>query len=127
MHCISSLRHQTRSLITALLFLICTAGSYGADIYDGTNLTIPSVTIGSATYSNMVVVVGTIVSGPTGAAPNSSGDFYNPANNQLTIAAVSYGPSTYYNVVITVKSLVSIGGTAGADTYDGITLTIPSV
>jgi hypothetical protein len=103
--------------------------AHGSDTYDPATkqVTIPSIIIGNATYSNMVVTVGKIVSGPTGSAPTSTGDFFNPANNQLAIPVVTYGANTYYNVVIAVGRLVSIGGVTGADTYDGKNLAIPSV
>jgi hypothetical protein len=123
----SSFRHHARSIITALLFLVCTGEAWGTDSYNGAELTIPSVTIGSATFSNMVVTVGSIVTLPSGTAPNGSMDNYVPATNLLTIPAVTVGANTYYNVVITVASLISIGAVSGADVYTGTDLIIPSV
>jgi hypothetical protein len=105
----------------------CSSVIYGADTYDGRSLTIPSITIGNATYTEMVVTVDQIISGPSGAAPNGSGDFYNPANNQLTVPKVIYGAYTYYNVVVTVAKLNSIGDVNGADFFDGADVYIPSV
>jgi uncharacterized protein (DUF2141 family) len=113
--------------MAALLFLVCTCEAWGTDSYNGVDLTIPVVTIGSATFSNMVVTVAGIVSGPTGGAPNGSVDSYNPANNQLTIPAVMVGSTTYNNVIINVGDLISIGGVSGADVYTGTDLIIPSV
>jgi hypothetical protein len=114
----SYLRRHTRSLITALLLLACTAGAWATDTYSPANhqLTIPTVAIGNATYSSMVVTVGSILSDPTGISPNGSEDRYNPANQQLTVPAVKVGTSTYYNVVVAVADLVSIGGVTGVDT-----------
>jgi phospholipase C len=125
----SSLRRYSGSIKAALLFLVCIAAAYGSDTYSPANkqLSIPTVAIGYATYSNMVVSVGSIVSGPTGTAPNGSEDRYNPANNELTVPEVTVGANTYYNVVATVASLVSIGGVAGADSYNGTELRIPFV
>jgi uncharacterized protein (DUF2141 family) len=126
-HHISSLRRHARSIFAALLFLFCTCEAWGTDSYIGGQLTIPSVTIGSATFSNMVVTVAGIVIGPNGTGPNGSVDMYNPANNQLTVQSVTVGAKTYYNVVITVGTLISIGGVSGADVYTGTDLIIPSV
>jgi hypothetical protein len=128
MLCKSYLRHQLRSIIVGLLCLISTAAAYGSDTYNAATgqLTIPSVTIGSATYFNMVVAVGGVVS--IGSAPaNGSQDSYNPTTNQLTIPTVMVGTTPYYNVVATVGSLISIGSVTGANTYNGTNLTIPSV
>ncbi len=122
-----ALRASLRSATAAILLLIFAFEAYGADTYDGTTLTIPTITIGNATFANMVVTVGRIVAGPTGTAPKTNGDTYDPATNRLTVSAVSYGTNTYYNVVITVGSLVSIGSVSGADTYDGAYLNIPAV
>jgi hypothetical protein len=113
--------------MAALLLLVCAGEAWGTDSYNGVELTIPAVTIGSATFSNMVVTVASIVSGPTGGAPNGSADSYNPTSNELTIPAVTVGANTYNNVIIKVGTLVSIGSVSGADTYNGIDLNIPSV
>ncbi len=100
-----------------------------ADLYNGSDLTLPSVVIGSATYSDMVLTATTanIVSGPTGAAPKSSGNIYYPATKQLSIPAVTVGSNTYYNVVIAAPGLVSVGQVIGADRFDGTYLHIASV
>jgi len=123
----STIREIARSWVCVLVLLVCACEAYGADTYNGTSLTIPSIQIGNATYADMVVTVGSIVSGPTGTAPNGSGDFYDPASHQLTIQAVTVGASTYYNVVMVVGQLVSIGGVSGADSYDGTQLDIADV
>jgi YVTN family beta-propeller protein len=124
------LRTRGRWLSAVLLSLTCALqAAHAADSYDSANhqLTMPSVTVGAATYSNMTVIVGRIVSGPAGSSANGSEDNYNPATNELTVQTVSVGSLTYHNVVVTVASLVSAGGVTGADTYSGTTLTIPSV
>ena len=86
-------------------------------------LSIPVITIGSATYSNMVVVVGKVVSGPTGASSHGVPS-YDPASGEMVVPVVTLGNNTYYNVVITVASILSLGG---LDTYDGAHLNIPFV
>jgi uncharacterized repeat protein (TIGR03803 family) len=123
----SSLRCGARAAAAALLLLACTCAARGADIYNGTELTMASVLIGGSTYSDVVVTVGHIVSGPSGATADGSADSYDPGNNQLTIQTVTVGPATYHNVVVTVGSLVSIGGVGGADRYDGNELSMSYV
>ncbi len=113
--------------MTALLLLVCTCEAWGTDSYNGVDLTIPAVTVGNAIFSNMVVTVAGIVSGPSGGAPSGNADSYNPANNELTIPAVTVGANTYANVIIQVGTLVSIGAVSGADVYNGTDLIIPSV
>jgi uncharacterized repeat protein (TIGR03803 family) len=124
----SSPRRHARLSTIVLLCFACTA-AYGTDTYvsSSNRLSIPLVTIGSATYSNMVVTVGNIVSGPTCPAPRGNGDIYSPANNWLTIPSVMVGTSAHSNVIVTVGHLVSVGSVTGADSYDGAHLTIGSV
>jgi VCBS repeat protein/FG-GAP repeat protein len=99
-----------------------TMPSYGAG-----QLTLPEVNIGRASYSDMVITVGKIVSGPTGTEPESSGDIFNPATGQMSISQALVNGATFHNVVITVGSLVSIGSVSGADSYDGSNVLISSV
>jgi hypothetical protein len=127
MHFISSRRLQARTLFAALLILAGSLKAGAFDTFSGGQLSIPSVTIGGATFSNMVVTLGTIVRGPNGSTPMGNQDSYNPANNQLSIPVVLVGSNTYYNVIITVGSLVTAGSVTGADIYNGSFLTIPSV
>ena len=112
-----------------LLLLVCAARAFGADTYEPSThqLTMPTVAVGNALFTHMVVVVGGIVSGPAGTTANGSEDTYNPANNQLTVQSVLVGPTTYHNVVVTVAALTSIGGVSNADSYESPNLTIPQV
>jgi hypothetical protein len=105
------------------------AGAAAADSYDPVTrqLTIPAIAVGGITYSDMVVLIGSIVSGPAGTTPGLTGDSYDQGNDQLTVPDVFVGTNEYCNVVATVAGLVSIGGVSGADTYDGTQLSIPSV
>ncbi len=121
MHHVPSLRLQARPLTTLLLLLACAFEACAADTYNLSNrqLSIPSVAVGSVTFTNMVVTVASIVSGPNGTSGNGSGDTYSPASNELTVPSVIVAGTTYYNVVVTVAGLVSIGGVSGADTYSG--------
>lgn len=95
--------------------------------YNAGRLSIPSLAIGNAIFSNVVVTVGNIVTPPNGTAPTGTEPTYNTVTKQLTVPAVVVGSSTFYNVVITVGSLVSIGNVAGADTFSGNQLTMPVV
>jgi uncharacterized repeat protein (TIGR03803 family) len=115
--------------VAAVLMLSLGAAAAAADTFNAADrqLTMQSVAIGSATYGNMVVTVGDIVSGPSGSAPSGAIDRYDPGTNQLTVQAVTLGTNTYFNVVVTVAGLVSIGSVSGADSYDGGDLSISLV
>ncbi len=104
-------------------------GSTPADSYDISTrkLTIPTLDIGGATYSNVVVTVEGIVSGPSGSSPNGSTDTYNPTSGDLTVQAVTVGSGTYYNVVVKLTGLDAIGSVSGADSFSGGQLTISNV
>jgi WD40 repeat protein len=129
MRFISSLHSNARPIITSVLCLVGAAAAHGADTYNVANkqLTIASVAVGSAIYSNVVVGVGAIISGPAGAAANGNEDRYDPVTKQLTVRTVTVGSATYFNVVVTVAQLISIGNVTEADTYSGTDLIIPSV
>jgi 6-phosphogluconolactonase (cycloisomerase 2 family) len=113
----------------AWLLLCCAAQALGFDTYNPANkqLSIPLLNIGSASYANVVVTVGGIISGPAGATANGGTDSYDPASQQLTVQSVALGSATYHNVIVTVASLVSIGSVDGADTYDGAHLAVADV
>src|ERR1700689_3416777 len=63
-----SMRQLARPLVTCLLVLIGASAASAADTYNlaTRQLTMPTVVIGGATYSNMIVPVGDVISGPTG-------------------------------------------------------------
>ena len=90
-------------------------------------LTVPALQVGAATYSNVVVTVGAIVSGPTAPPANPGIDSYDPGSTQLQVPSVSFGGSIYNNIIATVAGLVSIGSVSGADSYDGTNLHMPYV
>jgi hypothetical protein len=119
---------QARSLMTALVWLGCTAVASGADTYDlsSQQLTIPTLTIGSATYSNVMVspiTLNDVLAYTVGGTPNGSEDSYDPGTAQLSIPAVKVGNATYTNLVVSIPSTVSvsIGSTSGADTWNPAT------
>jgi len=116
-----------RLLGLALAFLGST-GTASADSYDRatSELTIPSVVIGGATYLNVLATIAGLVSGPTGAYSNGDEDSYDTASRQLTIPWVSVGATAYINVVATVGDFISVGHVSGADTYSA-NLFIPYV
>jgi hypothetical protein len=110
------------------LFLCCSAAG-ARDTYNSVNneLTIPAVTIGNATYSNMAITIGGVLSGPSGTSPYGGQDTYNPGTRQLTIPSVLVGARTLFNVIVMEATLVSIGSVSGVDSYDGTHLSIPFV
>lgn len=111
---------------TALLLLICASAASGADSYDPATKQqiVPSLTIGLATYANVVVTIGRLISGPTGASAKGAEDSYDPGNRHLTVQTITVGAATFDSAVVTVDGLVSIGSVTGADTYNGSTLEI---
>jgi hypothetical protein len=127
MQCASFVRQYARSIISSLLLLVTASAAFATDVYSGGILSIPTMTIGSVTYSGLVVVPGPIISGPSGATGNGAVDTYDPLSGQLTIPNVIVGSSTYHNVIVSVASVTTIGGVAGADIYSAPDLTIPSV
>ena len=120
---------QVSWLAAAVLLLTLARPAIAVDSYDSASrhLTIPTLVIGEATYSNVVVTVGNIVNYPTGTSTIAVRDTYNPSTGLLTVPAVVVGSDTFYNVVVTIARLDSIGSVSGADTLSGSTLTIPSV
>jgi uncharacterized repeat protein (TIGR03803 family) len=119
--------------LSAALLTVVTFHSPAADTFNPQTqqLLIPSVTIGNATFTNMVVGVtpADILVRPNGTTPFWNVDTYNPANNELAVPAVNLGATTYYNVVVNVGSLISVSSIVGADVYQASasTITIPEV
>ena len=89
------------------------SSAWAVDTYNPANgqLTIPTVQVGTTTFTNVVITVGSIVSVGNGSASGQV-DIYDSKTNQLTIPSVLVGATTYNNVVITVGSVVSVGGTS---------------
>lgn len=96
-----------KKLIALLVLVISSSFAY-ADTYNTANnqLTIPLITLGSTTYTNVVVTVGSLVSVNTGT-PGAT-DLYTPATNVLAIPSITVSGTTYTNVMITVGSVVSV-------------------
>jgi hypothetical protein len=125
----SLLRLRARAVLAALVFLAGVTEALGFDTYNaGTKqLSAPTVTIGGATFNNVVLTVASIVTPPSGSSPNGTSDSYNPVNNDLTIPAVKLGSTMYFNVVVKVAALGSISSVSGADAYGGTDLSVPAV
>ena len=68
-----------------------------ADTYDSTKstLTIPVVKVGEAYYSNVIIMLGKLVSVGSASSSYLSYDTYTAASNQLAIPQVPLG-STHY-------------------------------
>ena len=124
------LRQRSGPVCATLALLGVAASAAGADTFNAAtgHLTIPTLTIGNATYSNVIVTIGTLLEPPAGTVPAFPADSYFPGSNELTVQTVGVvGGQTYDNVVVTVAALDSVGNAAGVDTYhDGI-LTLPEV
>jgi hypothetical protein len=112
-------QRRSARLLGVALTLLVGSGPVWADSYDPatTELTIPSVSIGGATYLNVVATIAGIVSGPTGPSSKGDEDSYDTATGQLTIPWVNVGATSYVNVVATVREFISFGHVSGADTY----------
>ena len=125
-------RLRTQFLPAALSLVFCAGAAEAADTYSGGVLTLSSLAIGSATYSNVVIspiTLGDVVSFTPGGTPNGSVDTYNPGTARLTIPTITVGARTYTNVIVAIPSsvAVSIGSVSGADSYDGVNLQISQV
>jgi sugar lactone lactonase YvrE len=120
-------RRLAWSVFAAAALLCYSHGAVASDTYNGTTLSIPTLVIGNATFTNVVVTVGQILSGPTAGPVNSSPDSYDPSTGYLTVRTVVFRGNTYYNVLVTVGSLLSIGSVSGADSYAGTQLMTPAV
>ena len=129
---------MNRLSLLRLLPLVTLAGLAGvaraqlADTYDPATgqLTIPSIVIGAADFQNLVVTVSpNLVLGPTMGATYASaiGDFYDTTKSTIYVAAVNVGATTYYDPAAVVTGLISFASVAGADTYSGGLLYLPSV
>jgi hypothetical protein len=70
-----------RSAAVSLLLLLGALKAYGADTYSAGYLSIPSLSIGGATYTSVVVAIGSILKAPADTTPYTSIDSYNPANH----------------------------------------------
>lgn len=86
--------------------------AYATDTFDGANLTIPAVLVGSTTFNNVKITVAKVIS-VLGGTPTASYDIYTPATTELMIPSVIYGSTTYTNVEIIVGTVVSVGGADG--------------
>lgn len=114
----------------ALLFGAGAGVADAADSYANGVLTMPSLIIGNAEYTNVVVTVANIVVAPTTNqvfATNLLGDVWNPLTGELYVAAVTAGGVTYNNAVVKVGRLVSIGAVAGDGVYAGGSVLLPDV
>jgi adhesin/invasin len=125
---VSTARRYLRSAVFFLTTLASAFQAHAVDTYNpasGGQLQIPALAIGDATYSDVVLTIGSVVGGPTGSSPVGALDTYSPVSNTLTVPAVQVGTATYYNVTATVAQLTAVGHVSGADTYDGAHLIVP--
>jgi hypothetical protein len=99
------------------------------DTYDPATrqLTIPTLKIGAATYSDVVVGIARVVSGPSGKLVIGSVDSYDLATGELKVPEVFVGSAAYFNVVVAIEYLASIGSVSGADGFSDGVLTVPTL
>jgi hypothetical protein len=125
------MRQNAGTLLGASLLLAVGTAANATDTYipSSRQVSIPSVTVGSETLTNVVATVSSIVTLPSGTSANGSVDSYNPTNQQLTVQSVLVGSTTYYNVVVALASqpAATIGGATNADTFANGQLTINSI
>jgi hypothetical protein len=119
--------HRLHSAAGIAACLLLAPFCHATDTYDGAHLSIPAMMVGNATYSNVVVTVGSVIGGPDAGLADGIADRYDPATGKLTVPAVAVGAQTYYNVTVTVRSLESVGSISGADSYVSGELTSPTV
>lgn len=93
--------------IFLLILIILTKTSLASDVFDGTNLKIPVITIGDTTYTNVQVTLGKVISIYGKSVGNS--DSYNSSNNQLSIPYVYANNNIYTDVIIEIGKVVSVG------------------
>jgi len=98
-----------------ILALMTPLPASAIDIFDASSgqLIIPQVMVGDTKYTEVVVTVAEVVSGPSGSLPfveNKFGprpDTYDQTANQLIIPAVRAGEIVYKDVVIKIGEVVS--------------------
>jgi uncharacterized repeat protein (TIGR03803 family) len=114
--------------VATTLVLACSAGAVRAqDSYGGGVLSIPSIIIGNAQYTDVDVTVEKLVTPPSGSGATQPGDVWEPQSGELYIAQVNVGTNIYYNAVVKVGSLLSIGSITGDDVYSGASVFLPAV
>src|SRR5208282_4978454 len=127
-----SLHQIIRTQVTVLLYFLCAAMAHGMDTYNAGVLTMPSLVIGGATYSNVVIspiTLNDVLAFTLGGTPTGIDDSYDPLSGELTIPAITVASTAYSNVIVSIPSTVSvsIGFVTGADSYSGGDLNISSV
>ena len=83
----------------------------GVDLYDGSQLAIPSLQVpGGASYDAVLITVGQVQS-VGGGMPAAGADQYDPATGALSVPIVVDAASgrVYTNVQLTVGSILSVG------------------
>ena len=104
----------------------------GGDTYSGGVLTLPTLQVGNAIFSNVVIspiAAGNIVSYAVGGPWSGATDSFDPLTGQLNIPTITVGSTRYTHVIVAVPggASVSIGSVTGADTYDGAQLALATV
>ena len=94
----------------ALIFGLLASHVWAIDSYNPTNgqLSIPSVSVGPTSYTNVVVTLGKVLEIGNFPAVGAN-DTYSPTSGILTIPSVVVGNQTYFNVSVTIGQIISVG------------------
>lgn len=93
---------KSKSLFTSIAFTICSTSLMATDIYDPiTNqLSIPSVQVGTATYNNVVITVGTIISvGGASSTQSAEGLWSGNTSTGYEVNSLVLENNEFYNII----------------------------
>ena len=91
-----------KSLFTSVSLAICSTSLMATDTYDpATNqLSIPSVKVGSATYSNVVVTVGSVISvGGVSSTQSAEGLWSGTTSSGFEVNSLILENNEFWNIV----------------------------
>ena len=95
--------------------MLAASVAYGEDYFDGSVLTIPMVSVGGATYTNLQVTL-TAITGNQPINPNPGFDQYM-GGLSLFVPEVYYAGNQYNNFTFTMGSIVKCCSTINATAY----------
>jgi hypothetical protein len=98
--------------IITLAILLISLNTFATDVFKNGQLYIPSVIVGTRTYTDVVITVRTDTVSVESGPPSDFVDRYDLATGKLKIPSVSVGSTIYTNVTLdlNVNEVVSVGG-----------------